>query len=68
MRYEDTANELVHRIVDAVPPNTLRDMESAWDLFRVEGFHCDDLQPSLMQATWALATAKSRALSKAEGE
>lgn len=59
MSYESTANELRNRITALIPehPEILA-MESAWDLFEVDGFKCDDLSPSMAQAGWALANAK----------
>lgn len=62
MNYEETANRLIERIEALVPshPEILR-LESPWDLFRIEGFECADLQPSLAQASWALTQVRSRA-------
>lgn len=62
MHYTDTANELTQRILALIPnhPDILQ-LTSPFDLFRVEGFKCDDLQPSLAQADWALRTAQARA-------
>jgi hypothetical protein len=56
--YEWTANELVKRITALIPkhPEILK-LENAWGLFKVEGFKCDDLGPSLGQAQFALAKA-----------
>jgi hypothetical protein len=55
MQYELTANELVKRIEALVPAHPeILTMESAWDLFKVKELKCDDLQPSLFQAGWAL--------------
>lgn len=34
------------------------ELTSVWDLFKVPGFYCDDLQPSLAQAQWALMKLK----------
>ena len=57
--YETTARSLVERIVRLIPANPqIMQMKSAWDLFGVSGFDCADLQPSLFQASWALAKAK----------
>ncbi len=57
--YESTANALVNRILALIPeqPQILQ-LESAWDLFKVPGFKCDDIGPSLAQASWALSAAK----------
>lgn len=57
MSYSDTIDALVNRIV-ALGPRILT-LESAWDLFKVPGFTCDDLGPSLAQAEGALAKAQS---------
>jgi len=57
--YESTANELSARILRLIDENPeIINMESAWDLFQVDGFDCSDLQPSLAQAGWALREAK----------
>lgn len=57
--YEASANQLVERIKELIPTNPeILDMVDAWPLLQVNGFKCDDLQPSLYQATWALAKAK----------
>ena len=57
--YAQTADELTHRIVALIPDNPhILTMESAWDLFKVEGFDCKDIGPSLAQAQWALSNAK----------
>ena len=59
MLYESTADELKDRILKLIPDNPqILEMEDCWDLFKVEGFKCNDLQPSLFQAGWALAKAK----------
>ena len=57
--YEACAVELRNRIAALIPdnPGILR-MDSPWDLFGVDGFKCDDLQPSAGQAAWALSNAK----------
>lgn len=58
--YASTADDLVARIVALIPsqPQILT-LDSAWDLFKVPGFECADLQPSLYQASFALAKAKA---------
>ena len=57
--YSATADTLVCRIVDLIPSNPhILEMDSPWDLFKVEGFKCDDIGPSLFQASWSLAQAK----------
>jgi hypothetical protein len=55
--YESIADALTERIV-ALGPRIL-DIEDAWGLFKVEGFKCDDLAPSLYQAQFALGKAKA---------
>jgi len=57
--YAKTADELTARILALIPtaPEILT-MESVWDLFKVEGFNCSDLGPSMAQAQWALSNAK----------
>lgn len=57
MDYEQTANELVNRIV-ACGPQILA-LTSPWELFRIHGFNCDDLGPSLAQADAALGQAQA---------
>lgn len=57
MDYTSTADALVNRIV-ALGPQIL-DLRDPWQLFKVPGFTCDDLGPSLAQASWALGKAKS---------
>ena len=59
--YEATANALVERIAALIPehPEILA-LEDPWGLFKVPGFRCDDLQPTLAQAAAALAVAKTR--------
>ena len=65
--YETTARSLVERIVRLIPANPqIMQMKSAWDLFGVSGFDCADLQPSLFQASWALAKAKDVYRQRAE--
>ena len=57
--YVATADELVARILALMPAHPeIMGMDSAWDLFKVPGFKCDDIAPSLAQASWALAAAK----------
>ena len=56
--YASTADELVTHIreVAKTQPQILK-CESPWDMFKIEGFKCNDLEPSLFQASWALAKA-----------
>lgn len=57
--YENDANRLVQRIreVAATQPQIL-ELTDPWDMFKVPGFKCDDIGPSLFQAGWALRRAK----------
>lgn len=57
MSYEQTADALVQRIV-ALGPQVLA-LDSPWGLFKIEGFTCDDIGPSLAQAAWSLEKAKT---------
>lgn len=57
--YAATANTLVERIEALIPSHPeILTMDSAFDLFKVEGFKCDDLSPSLAQAQGAIAAAR----------
>lgn len=59
MAYESVGNELRDRILALIPDNRqILTIESAWDLFGVPGFQCNDLGPSAAQAGWALCSAK----------
>ncbi len=68
--YETVANALEDRIFQLIPEHPeIMEIESAWDLFKIEGFNCNDLGPSAAQAGWALAHAKRRYQAlKREGE
>ncbi len=58
--YENTANELVDRILKLIPKNPqILEITDVFKLFKISGFKCDDLDPTLYQAQWALAKAKS---------
>lgn len=57
MNYEDTADVLTQRIV-AIGPDILN-IDDPWQLFKVSGFDCSDLNPSLAQASFALAKAQT---------
>jgi hypothetical protein len=57
--YESAAQELKRRILALIPANPqILTMESPFALFKVPGFVCDDLNPSLAQAAAALAAAR----------
>ena len=57
--YTSTAEQLRDRIVALIPDHPeILEMVEAFDLFKVEGFQCKDLDPSLAQAQWALSAAK----------
>ncbi len=58
-KYSDTAESLCERISALIPlhPEIL-EFESAWDLFNIPAFQCNDLDPSLAQAQGALSKAK----------
>jgi len=57
--YESTAYQLRDRITALIPsqPQILK-LTSCWDLFKVPGFDCQDLQPSMAQAASALRAAQ----------
>ena len=56
--YSNTANELVRRIQALIPEHPeILELDSPWDLFKIKGFTCNDLNPSLFQAQWALEKA-----------
>jgi len=57
--YVATADTLTARIVALIPTQPqILEMTSAWDLFKVPGFSCSDLGPSLAQASYALGDAQ----------
>ncbi len=59
MTYESTASELTNRILVLIPQQPqILGLTSAWDLFKIPGFKCDDIGPSLAQASWALSSAQ----------
>lgn len=59
--YTNVANELRDRIVALIPTQPqILNLESCWDLFKVPGFDCSDLGPSLAQAAWAFSAAKQQ--------
>lgn len=61
--YEQTAQSVVDVVLSFIPEHPeIMEMESAWDLFKVDGFSAaiSSLQPSLAQAAHALVAAKQR--------
>jgi len=63
--YTATADELTKRILALIPAHPeIMTLESPFDLFKIDGFKCDDLGPSLAQAGWSLS--KARQLHKAK--
>jgi hypothetical protein len=61
--YSSTAECLKDRILSLIPDNPdILKIDSAWDLFKINDFNCDDLQPSAFQAQWALTKAKQEYL------
>lgn len=57
--YASVADQLVERIKALIPDHPeIMDMTSPWDLFKVDGFDCNDLSPSMFQAGWALNKAQ----------
>lgn len=57
--YTEVGEELARRILALIPQNPgILEMEEPFDLFKIEGFQCRDLSPSLFQADWALGKAK----------
>lgn len=58
--YVSTGNELRDRILALIPKHPeIMTCDSAFALFKIAPeFKCDDLQPSLAQAGWALASAR----------
>ncbi len=57
--YTDTANALKDKILAIIPDHPeILDMDEPGGLFKIEGFDCNDLAPSLFQAQWALGRAK----------
>ena len=59
-RYAQTADTLVARIValGAKHRQEILDLTDVWDLYHVDGFTTDGLDPSLFQAMWALRKAQ----------
>ena len=66
--YSSVCDILEGRILALIPEHPeILDIESPFKLFKVDGFKCDDLQPSFAQASGALAWAK-REYRKEAGE
>lgn len=59
--YVNTADRLVERIEALVPahPEILA-LDGPWGLFKIPGFNCQDLAPTMFQAGWALAQVQQR--------
>jgi hypothetical protein len=59
--YCSVLNKLVERIEALIPEHPeILELRNPFDLFKVPGFYCSDLEPSLMQASAALVEAKKR--------
>lgn len=59
--YAAVGNRLEERIFQLIPEHPeILEMEDVWDLFKIKEFDCQDLAPSLFQASWALAHARKR--------
>ena len=62
--YASLCNELASRIASLGKSNPeikqkILAMDDAWDLFRIPGFQCGDLGPSMAQAYGALRAAQA---------
>lgn len=65
--YTAVGNKLSDRVLALIPDNPeILTMTSAWDLLKIPGFKCNDLQPSMAQAESALANAKQRRRAREE--
>lgn len=59
--YESTAHELRDRIYALIPTQPqIMELTDCWGLFKVPGFNCNDLGPSMFQAQWALGAARGK--------
>lgn len=59
--YYRVLDELLERIEKLIPTHPeILDLDDAWGLLKIPGFDCSDLDPSLAQASAALAEAKQR--------
>jgi hypothetical protein len=58
--YSDAADALVIRMLESFEAHPeAAELESVWDMLKVTGFKCDDIGPSLFQASWAFGKAKA---------
>ena len=59
--YESVAHELRDRILKLIPSNQkILLIDDCWDLFKIDGFSCKGLNPTVAQAAWALKAAKEQ--------
>lgn len=59
--YYAVLDELIERIEALVPEHPeILELDDAFGLFKIPGFNCSDLEPSLAQASAALAEARER--------
>lgn len=59
--YASTANKLADRIEALIPSHPeILTMSDPFQLFKLADFNCDDIGPSLFQASWALREAQER--------
>jgi hypothetical protein len=67
--YVKTADALVTRILETFEAHPeAAAITDAWGLFKVPGFNCDDIGPSLAQADWALGRARAIWRERGRGE
>jgi hypothetical protein len=60
-QYEGIANELKDRILELIPKRPeIMNIDDPFALLKIDGFNCDDLNPSLFQVGWALQSAKAK--------
>lgn len=58
-QYAGVGEELKRRIVALIPDHPeIMEFDDPWPLFKVDGFKCDDLGPTLAQAAVALRHAQ----------
>ncbi len=56
-------DELTRRILALIPEHPeILEMDEPWGLFKIPGFQCSDLAPSLPQASAAVSLARARSL------